>query len=42
MEQHKKGNKNSKYNILLPWSHGPVLYIEINEYIQLRYCDKSL
>ena len=45
MEQPKKETKtqNTKYyyTILLLWSKGPVLYIEFNEYIQLRYHDKS-
>ena len=43
MEQCKKKKKKTRYKILLlPWSQGPALYIEIDEYIQLRYHDKSL
>ena len=43
MKQQKKEKKkqNIKYKILLLWSQGPALYIEIDEYIQSRYCDMS-
>ena len=44
MEQKKETEtQNTTYKILLlPWSQGLVLYIEIIEYIQLRYHDKSI